>query len=52
MDIDLFNTNLSRNIDIGVLREKKFQCLLVIWGKFYEHIQGWQADFRIATRGA
>jgi hypothetical protein len=42
-----------RNIDIGTLnRDKKFQCILVIWGKFYEDIQGWQADFRIATRGA
>jgi hypothetical protein len=42
-----------RNIDIGTLnREKKFQCILVIWEKFYEVVQGWQADFRIATRGA
>jgi hypothetical protein len=29
----------------AVNREKKFQCILVIEGKFYEHIQGWQADF-------
>jgi hypothetical protein len=44
---------MGRNIDIGTLnKEKKFQCYLVIRGKFYEDIQGWQADFRIATRGA
>jgi hypothetical protein len=46
MGIDLFNTN------IGTLnREKKFQCILVIRGKFYEHIQGWQADFESPGRG-
>jgi hypothetical protein len=41
-------------MDIGTLnRGKKFQCyLIVIWGKFYEVVQGWQADLRIATRGA
>jgi hypothetical protein len=33
-------------IDIGTLsRDKKFQCMLIIWGKFYEDIQGWQANF-------
>jgi hypothetical protein len=33
-------------MDIGTLnREKKFQCILVIWGKCYEDIKGWQADF-------
>jgi hypothetical protein len=30
---------IRRNIDIGALnRGKKFQCILVIWGKFYEDI--------------
>ena len=24
---------------------------LVIWGKFYGVVHGWQADFQIATRG-
>ena len=44
---------MRRNIDIGtVKRGKKFGCDLVIWGKFYEDLYGWQADFRIATRGA
>jgi hypothetical protein len=34
--------------DIGMLnREKKFQCILVIWGKFYEDIQGWQVNFEL-----
>jgi hypothetical protein len=37
-------------------RIKKFQCYLVIWGKFYEDvyedIQGWQADFESPGRGA
>jgi hypothetical protein len=37
---------MRRNIDIGTLnREKTFQRYLVIWGKFYEDIQGWQANF-------
>jgi hypothetical protein len=40
------------NIDIGALnRDKKFQCILVIWGKFYDDIQGWQADFELPGRG-
>jgi hypothetical protein len=33
-------------------REKKFQCILVIWGKFYDNIEGWQADFESPGRGA
>jgi hypothetical protein len=33
-------------MDIGTLnREKKIQCILVIWGKFYEDVQEWQANF-------
>jgi hypothetical protein len=36
----------------AVNKEKKFQLNLVIWEKFYEVVQGWQADFRTATRGA
>jgi hypothetical protein len=44
---------IGRNIDIGTLdRDKKFQCYLVIWGKFYEVVQGWQADFELPGRGA
>jgi hypothetical protein len=41
MGIDLFKiqTYIRRNIDIGTLnRGKKFQCILVIWGKFYEDV--------------
>jgi hypothetical protein len=35
---------MRRNIDIGTLnRDKKFRCILVIQGKFYDDIQGWQA---------
>ncbi|OEU12077.1 hypothetical protein FRACYDRAFT_244317 [Fragilariopsis cylindrus CCMP1102] len=38
---------------IGTLNKgKKFWLNLDIWGKFYEYLYGWQADFRIATRGA
>ncbi|OEU10744.1 hypothetical protein FRACYDRAFT_246574 [Fragilariopsis cylindrus CCMP1102] len=41
------------SMDICIVkRQKKFGCDLVIWGKFYEDLYGWQADFRIATRGA
>jgi hypothetical protein len=44
---------IRRNIDIGTLnRGKKFRCIVVIWGKFYEHIQGWQANFESPGRGA
>jgi hypothetical protein len=35
----------------AVNREKKFQCIMVIWGKFYEVVQGWQADFKSPGRG-
>jgi hypothetical protein len=35
-----------------VNREKKFQCILVIWGKLYKDIQGWQANFELPGRGA
>jgi hypothetical protein len=54
MDIDLFNTNLlDQIIDIRTVNKgKKFGLNLVIWGTFYGVIYGWQADFRIATRGA
>jgi hypothetical protein len=40
MDIDLFNTNLIDEIHMYVRlnREKKFQCYLVIWGKFYDDV--------------
>jgi hypothetical protein len=34
------------------IRENKFQCILVIWGKFYEVVHGWQADFELPGRGA
>jgi hypothetical protein len=38
---------MRQNIDIDMLnREKKSQCILVIWGKFYEDVQGWQANFK------
>jgi hypothetical protein len=40
-------------IDIGALnRDKKFQCILVIWGKFYEVVHGWQANFESPGTGA
>ena len=32
------------------IKDKKL-WLNVTWGKFYEDVDGWQADFRIATRG-
>jgi hypothetical protein len=40
MGIDLLKYKLiGRDIDIGTLnREKKFQCILVIWGKSYEDV--------------
>jgi hypothetical protein len=41
---------IRRNIDIcTVNRDKKFWLNLVIWGKFYDVIHGWQADFRNVT---
>ena len=44
---------MRRNIDIcTVNREKKFGLNLVIWGKFYEVVMGWQADFESPGRGA
>jgi hypothetical protein len=37
---------ISRNIDIcTVNKDKKFWLNLVIWGRFYDVIHGWQADF-------
>jgi hypothetical protein len=54
MDIAPFITNLfiRRNIDIcTVNRDKKFGLNLVILGRFYDIIHGWQADFRNVTRG-
>jgi hypothetical protein len=43
---------IRRNIDIcTVNRDKKFWLNLVIWGRFYDVIHGWQADFRNVTRG-
>jgi hypothetical protein len=37
--ICLIQTFIRRNVDIGALnRDKKFQCYLVIWEKFYEDI--------------
>ena len=42
-----------QNIDIGTLyREQQLQRNWVIWGTFCEVVQGWQANFRIAARGA
>jgi hypothetical protein len=35
-----------------VNREKKFRLNLVIRGKFYEGIQGWQANYKSPGRGA
>ena len=35
-----------------VNRDKKFWLNLVIWGKFYEDLYGWQADFESLGRGA
>ena len=54
MDISLFNTNLpDEKIDIDTVnRDKKFRLNLVIWGKFYEDIYGWQANFESPGRGA
>jgi hypothetical protein len=44
---------IRRNLNIGTLnRDKKFQCYLFIWGKFYDDIQGWQANFELPGRGA
>jgi hypothetical protein len=41
---------IKRNIDIyTVNRDKKFWLNLVIWGRFYDVIHGWQADFRNVT---
>jgi hypothetical protein len=51
--ICLIQTYIRRNIDISALnRDKKFRCILVICGKFYEVVQGWQADFESPERGA
>jgi hypothetical protein len=53
MNIDFFQYKLiRRNIDLGTVnRDKKFGWNLVIWGKCYDVIYGWQADFRNVTRG-
>jgi hypothetical protein len=46
MSICLIHTYQKKNIDIGALnRGKKIRCILVVWGKFYEVVQGWQAVF-------
>ncbi|OEU09726.1 hypothetical protein FRACYDRAFT_247982 [Fragilariopsis cylindrus CCMP1102] len=39
------------NVDIcTVKRGKKFGCDLVIWGKFYEDLYGWKANFKSPGR--
>ena len=44
---------MRRNIDIGTLnKDKKFWLNLDIWGKFYEVVYGWQANFESPGRGA
>jgi hypothetical protein len=32
--------------------DKTFWLNLIIWGRFYDVIYGWQADFQNVTRGA
>ncbi|OEU11608.1 hypothetical protein FRACYDRAFT_244725 [Fragilariopsis cylindrus CCMP1102] len=42
-----------KTIDIGTLNKgKKFWLNLDIWGKFYEYLYGWQANFELPGRGA
>ena len=44
---------MRRNIDIYTLNKgKKFWLYLVIWGKFYEDVYDWQANFESPGRGA
>ena len=44
---------MIRNIDICTPnKDKKFRLNLIIWGKFYEVICRWQADFESPGRGA
>ena len=35
-----------------VNRDKNSGLNLVIWGKFYEDVYGWQANFELPGRGA
>jgi hypothetical protein len=38
------------NIDLRTVnKDKKFWLNLVIWGKFYGDVQGWQADLTTTT---
>ena len=44
---------MRRNIDVVTLnKDKKFRLNLVIWGKFYKVVCGWQADFESLGGGA
>ena len=52
ISIYLIKKLTRRNIDICTLnRDKKLWLNLVIWGKFYEDVYGWQADFESPGRG-